>query len=428
MPDVVISVEKLSKLYRIGLKDETPDTLAGSIFSWLKAPFKNFKRLKGLTHFDSDENADDILRALQDVSFEVKRGEVVGIIGRNGAGKSTLLKILSRITAPTSGRVVLNGRVGSLLEVGTGFHPELTGRDNIYMNGTILGMTKAEIDQKLKEIIAFSGIERFLDTPIKRYSSGMKVRLAFSVAAHLEPEILIIDEVLAVGDAEFQSKCLGKMQNLAGEGRTVLFVSHQLEAVSNLCNKAILLNNGKIVGNGDTSSIIDQYVKDFSASPTMPLSERNDREGSGRINFVETWIETQDGKKVNRIKIGDPLIIKVRYFLYDDSIRKLIVSASLSSIKNIKLCDFKNIYVRDPFGPDLPKKGILTCYVPCVNLNCGSYYYNLFCESEFGVEDWIVQALKFEIDTCDYYKSGRLPDGDRLVLMDYDWRIDCERF
>ena len=242
MSDIAIKVENLSKRYRIGLKEETKDTFVGAMGSILKSPLSNLKRLKKLTQFSNDnQDHDDIIWALKDVSFEVKRGEVIGIIGANGAGKSTLLKILAQITHPTSGRVELNGRVASLLEVGTGFHPELTGRENIYLNGTILGMTKKEIDRKLDEIIDFSGVEKFIDTPVKRYSSGMRVRLAFSVAAHLDPEILLIDEVLAVGDAEFQKKCLGKMDEVARGGRTVLFVSHNMGAIGQLCNKSILI-------------------------------------------------------------------------------------------------------------------------------------------------------------------------------------------
>src|SRR3972149_1319590 len=237
MPSPAITVENLSKAYRIGLKAEMHDSLVGAVHGMLRAPLRNLRRLSRMNTFKNQDESEDTFWALRDVSFEVQEGEVVGIIGRNGAGKSTLLKILSRITEPTAGRAIIRGRVSSLLEVGTGFHPELTGRENVYMNGTILGMTKREIDRKFDEIVEFSGVERFLDTPIKRYSSGMKVRLAFAVAAHLEPEILIIDEVLAVGDVEFQAKCVGKMRDVAGGGPAGRFVSHTIKALSNFLRK-----------------------------------------------------------------------------------------------------------------------------------------------------------------------------------------------
>jgi lipopolysaccharide transport system ATP-binding protein len=255
----VIKVQNLSKRYRLGLKEKQAETLAGQIGNLIKSPWSNFKRLREMSKFgDADES---VFWALKDLNFEVKEGEVLGIIGKNGAGKSTLLKILSGITDPTSGRIEIHGRVASLLEVGTGFHPELSGRENIYMNGTILGMSRNEIDSKLDEIIDFSGVEKFIDTTVKFYSSGMKVRLGFSVAAHLEPEILIIDEVLAVGDAEFQKKCLGKMEDVSkNQGRTVLFVSHQMDSVRALCSKSILLSNGELEAIGETSLIIENYL------------------------------------------------------------------------------------------------------------------------------------------------------------------------
>ena len=246
MSDIAIEVSNLSKRYRIGLKEEVHDTFIGSMTSWLKSPLSNYRRVHNLSSFSDDGKSDDIIWALKDVSFKINRGEVVGIIGKNGAGKSTLLKILSRITEPTSGEAVINGNVASLLEVGTGFHPELTGRDNIYLNGTILGMTRNEIDRKFDEIVSFSGIDRFIDTPVKRYSSGMYVRLAFSIASNLEPDILLIDEVLAVGDVEFQRKCLGKMDEVAKKGRTVLFVSHNMGSVGRLCKSALLIEDGEI--------------------------------------------------------------------------------------------------------------------------------------------------------------------------------------
>ena len=261
MINPAIKVKNLSKRYRIGLKEENNDTFVGSVLSILKNPFKNFRTLKRLTNFANEpQDSQDIIWAIKDVSFEIKKGEVIGIIGANGAGKSTLLKMLAQITYPTSGSIKLNGRVASLLEVGTGFHPELTGRENVYLNGTILGMTKNEIDLSIDKIVEFSGVKKFLDTPVKKYSSGMRVRLAFSVAAHLKPEILLIDEVLAVGDAEFQKKCLGKMDKVAKGGRTVLFVSHNMEAIKSLCKKSIWFNNGTLVDFDETNKVIANYL------------------------------------------------------------------------------------------------------------------------------------------------------------------------
>lgn len=256
----VISVKDLGKKYRIGKAEKRADTVLSAILNGIKQPIENLKQIRSLSKLEYDEAS--IIWALKNISFEVRQGEVLGVIGRNGAGKSTLLKILSRITEPSEGEVVIHGRVASLLEVGTGFHPELTGRENIYMNGTILGMRRREIDQKLDEIIDFSGVEKYMDTPVKFYSSGMRVRLGFSVAAHLEPEILIIDEVLAVGDVEFQKKCIGKMENVAKyQGRTVLFVSHNMHAVNELCSRTILISEGRIAYQGSTEEAVNYYIR-----------------------------------------------------------------------------------------------------------------------------------------------------------------------
>lgn len=263
MSSPAIQVENLGKRYRIGVQEEETGTLVGQLSSWVTSPISNFRNLRRLSRFDENGDAPDVIWALRDVSFEVEEGAVLGVIGRNGAGKSTLLKVLSRITTPTTGRVKLYGRVASLLEVGTGFHQELTGRENTYLNGTILGMSKAEIDRKFDEIVDFSGIEQFIDTPVKRYSSGMKVRLAFAVAAHLEPEILLVDEVLAVGDVGFQKKSLGKMREVATAGRTVLLVSHNMGAILSLCDSAILLHHGRLQAIGDTTELVRTYQDSF---------------------------------------------------------------------------------------------------------------------------------------------------------------------
>lgn len=267
-PERAIIVENLGKQYHLGLKEERHDSLLKSAGAWLSSPVKNFRRLRRLSGVHDDEAA-DILWALRDVSFTIDRGEVVGIVGRNGAGKSTLLKILSRITPPTEGRVILNGRVSSLLEVGTGFHPELTGRENVYLNGTILGMRKSEVDRAFDEIVAFAEVEKFIDTPVKRYSSGMRMRLAFAVSAHLQSDILLVDEVLAVGDAAFQEKCLNKMEGVVKVGRTVLLVSHNMQVIQRLCNRALLFQNGQLAASGPPAAIVDHYLSDALAASSL---------------------------------------------------------------------------------------------------------------------------------------------------------------
>jgi lipopolysaccharide transport system ATP-binding protein len=306
-----ISVENLSKAYRIGLKEKRSDTMVGAFQSALRAPWENWKRLARLNTFRHQKDAEDLFWALRDVSFEVQEGEVIGIIGRNGAGKSTLLKILSRITEPTRGRAVIRGRVSSLLEVGTGFHPDLTGRDNVYMNGTILGMTKREIDRKFDEIVDFSGIEKFLDTQIKHYSSGMKVRLAFAVAAHLEPEILIIDEVLAVGDMEFQKRCLGKMRDVAGSGRTVLFVSHNLSAVRSLCGSCVVLDRGRLQVLSHTDQALSAYEHLVGAPTTYELAKRHDRDGNGAARITGIVFMDEFSVPISSIPMGQSLQLRL---------------------------------------------------------------------------------------------------------------------
>jgi lipopolysaccharide transport system ATP-binding protein len=295
------------------------DSLLKTISNFMINPLKNYRTYRALYNFDDvspdqGTNPSDVIWAVKNVSFEVKKGEVVGIIGINGAGKSTLLKILSRITVPTTGRVTLRGRVSSLLEVGTGFHPELTGRENIYLNGTILGMRKKEIDRKFDEILDFSGVEKFIDTPVKRYSSGMKVRLAFAVAAYLEPEILIIDEVLAVGDARFQKKCMDKMKDVGQHGRTVLFVSHNMQAITRLCPRTILLNNGQVLGDGPSHEMVNMYLK----SEGGPKAEKVwpdlfKAPGDDVIRLCALRARAVDGRVTGVVNISQPVNIELEY-------------------------------------------------------------------------------------------------------------------
>lgn len=287
---VAIKASNISKRYRIGGPEQKYETLAAQLTGLIKAPFRNYRDLRKLNRFDQEDDPTTFW-ALKDINFEVQQGEVLGIIGHNGAGKSTLLKILSRITEASSGEIDIYGRISSLLEVGTGFHPDLSGRDNIFMNGTILGMSRREITSKLDEIVEFSGISKHLDTPVKRYSSGMTVRLAFAVAAHLEPEILIVDEVLAVGDSEFQRKCLGKMEQVSKSGRTILFVSHNLAAVEELCTRTLVLNKGRVVYDGEVEAGLQQYHMAFQSQLTNGELAWPSNEHINVINFsVSTGI------------------------------------------------------------------------------------------------------------------------------------------
>lgn len=318
MEETVISVKNLTKAYRIGLLEQKSDTLGGVIMSWLKSPLKNYRKLKNLSKIDVDGKDKDIHWVLKGISFEVKKGEVLGIIGRNGAGKSTLLKILSRITEPTQGEIEIQGRIASLLEVGTGFNPDLTGRENVYLNGTILGMTKKEVDAKFDEIVAFSGIKKFIDTPVKRYSSGMKVRLGFAVAAFLDPDILILDEVLAVGDAEFQKKCLGKMQDVREkQGRTVLFVSHNLTAVQSLCTKAIWLHEGSVAAAGNVSEVINEYLRQYSSSKLRQEWSIEEAPGNEAAKLLKAVVHTKEERE--NFYSGEPIELEFEYMNFGNN-------------------------------------------------------------------------------------------------------------
>jgi lipopolysaccharide transport system ATP-binding protein len=321
--DNAIEAENISKVYRIGVKQRRHDNFLYSFMDFIKSPLRNYRKYRALYRFDdldamsedkSANSAKDIIWALKNVSFEVKKGERLGLIGRNGAGKSTLLKILSRVTNPTCGRARICGRISSLLEVGTGFHPELTGRENIYLNGTVLGMQKTEIDSKYDQIIDFSGVEKFIDTPVKRYSSGMRVRLAFSVAAHLEPEILIVDEVLAVGDAEFQKKCLNKMEDTGQSGRTVIFVSHNMEAVTRLCERTLLLEEGRIIEDGPSGKIVSKYL--CSELGTTAAREWKDPNAApkGRVaRLISARVLDERNEIKEVVDIRSPVMIEMTY-------------------------------------------------------------------------------------------------------------------
>lgn len=421
MSDIAIKVTNLSKRYRIGAKEEQHETMMGSFIDLVKQPLKNLRNVRSLTQFDNNGRDADIIWALKDVSFEVKRGEVVGIIGRNGAGKSTLLKILSRITYPTSGSVELRGRVSSLLEVGTGFHRELTGRENIYLNGSILGMSKKEIDNKFDEIVDFSGVEKFIDTPVKRYSSGMKVRLAFSVAAHLDPEILLIDEVLAVGDVEFQKKCLGKMETVAKEGRTVLFVSHNMTAVISLCNKGFLIDSGKIHYNGNMEAVVNEYLQTSVPLLQTPLNQRTDRKGNGEIQIESLSITNENNKKI--IKCSDKIIIRIRYTATNQLSNTVFLIGIYDQLN--RPIFFLDSRISGGMTEDLPLTGVIVCRTDQINLTPGNCIVNVAALVGGVMADHISHADTFYVEEDDFFGTGKmLGRQNSLLLLKHKWQIE----
>lgn len=409
----VITVSNLSKRYRLGLKEKQAETLAGQVANLIKSPWQNLKRLREMSRFGEDD--DSVFWALKDINFEVNEGEVLGVIGKNGAGKSTLLKILSQITEPTSGKIEIHGRVASLLEVGTGFHPELSGRENIYMNGTILGMSRREIDFKLDEIIDFSGVEKFIDTAVKFYSSGMKVRLGFSVAAHLEPEILIVDEVLAVGDYEFQKKCMGKMKDVAGKGRTILFVSHNMQAISTLTQKCIYLENGEVVVHSDTKSAISKYLQ-FENSTRGRYSKNLD-------------------PKINEILAVNLLTSNVGYTHHNGKQLRIEIDVNLhESIRNgnVSIQIFNNYdvpiihsWIFNEEKPILDQAGIhnLSCVFPSLKLYQGEYYCRVILAANNGNQ--VIQVLdkicSFNVVMYEQSRAYQWEKDSCAYIEDFYW-------
>ena len=420
---IKIKVSNIAKRYRIGRSNNKNNTFMGKISSLLFYPYYKYKDLKKLSNFEDSSEVDDIVWALKNISFQVSESEVLGIVGNNGAGKSTLLKILSRITTPTQGNVVLNGRVASLLEVGTGFHSDLTGRENIYLNGSILGMTKKEIDSKIQDIIDFAGfrVDKFIDTPVKRYSTGMRVRLAFSIAAHTDPEILLIDEVLAVGDQEFQNKCLQKMEDISSDsGRTIIFVSHDLQAIENLCDRVILLSDGEIKFNGEPSEAIIEYLKfenkkiDIHDVNYIDKIKRNIN-CTCKVLFSSITLEGNPPDNFN-IKKGDPLKLKIdlkfKEIVETDFIleillnqNKIVYSSPRISLNNIEIKN-KN------------EKSFMF-FVDNFNLNEGIYYFKLALKSNNHKHDLISEGLP-PLVVLTRKKFEKKSDG----IVDFKYRIE----
>lgn len=402
----IIKIDNISKRYRLGFKEKQADTLSDQIGNFIKSHWRNLKKLREMSRFGIED--DSVFWALKDISFEVNQGEVLGIIGKNGAGKSTLLKILSQITEPTSGKIEIHGRMASLLEVGTGFHPELSGRENIYMNGTILGMTRREIDSKLDEIIDFSGVEKFIDTPVKFYSSGMKVRLGFSVAAHLEPEILIIDEVLAVGDFEFQKKCLGKMDDISkNQGRTIIFVSHDMSSISSLCCRTILLESGKISLDASTSLTVDTYFKNnlhFDFEDRKDLSKHPNKTDPSK--GILSYVLKRDGTETDYYFSQEKLHLELKFF--DPlGISELVFGLVIKDSKGRSIIGINNLDLGKSLNQRKIEEGVLIFEIETIPIYAGGeYYIDLYFGEGGDNYDIIENAISFFIKPSPIFREG----------------------
>ena len=424
---VTVTVDGLGKRYRIGAAAVRRETLASMALAAVAAPLRNYRSLRRLTDFDS-QAGDDVLWAIRNVSFELADGEVLGIIGRNGSGKSTLLKILSRTVEPTEGTAVLRGRTASLLEVGTGFHNDLTGRENVYLNGSILGMRRHEIDSRFDEIVEFAGLQRFIDTPVKRYSSGMYLRLAFSVAAHLDSDILMADEVLAVGDAEFQRKCLRKMRDVASGGRTVIFVSHNKTAVAGLCNRAIWLEAGQIRDDDSVESVLGNYLAAMDRPSVEGIASRIDREGDGRVRITNIELLDAQGEATETFVAGKDARVVISYESQtDESLGDVHATIAIESVLGERVGLVSSSYSGDHF-PILPRRGRIECLLPRLPLNTGEYTCTVWINVGGRKADHLSDAMTFAVEALDYYGSGGSPGSQwGYLLLENSWRIDPPR-
>ncbi len=417
MSKTIIKVEDLTKEYVLRQQNRERYTALRDVISQ-----KTKQVLKG--QFKSPSET-ETFQALHNLNFEIKQGDRVGIVGRNGAGKSTLLKVLSRIVAPTYGRITIEGRVASLLEVGTGFHPELSGRENIFLNGSILGMSRKEIKSKFDEIVAFSEVERFLDTPVKRYSSGMYVRLAFSVAAHLEPEILIVDEVLAVGDAAFQRKCLGKMKDVSGEGRTILFVSHNMSAIQNLCNRGLYMRNGKLIADGNSDDTIKLYLRDAAELQTIDLTIRKDRKGNGALRFTKVSFLDGEFNPVQSLQSGQKGIVQLHFRKStSNKLSNLQFSFGIDDEYGNRLTLLNNEMTGQIFDEFSQESGIVQIHIPQVSLQGGVYGFTLFCMANNEIADYIIEAGTFSVEEGDFFNTGKnAPQGQGNFYINHGFFI-----
>jgi lipopolysaccharide transport system ATP-binding protein len=420
MSTIAIRADGLGKKYRIGCQAQGYRTLRDTIAQGLTLPFRNNRR--------STRRQTEVFWALRNISFEVRHGDVVGIIGGNGAGKSTLLKVLSRITEPSEGEAEIYGRVGALLEVGTGFHPELTGRENILLNGAILGMRKAEIAAKFDEMVAFSEIETFIDTPVKHYSSGMYVRLAFAIAAHLQPEILVVDEVLAVGDLSFQKKCLGKIGEVGRGGRTVLFVSHNMAAVEGLCTRGIVLNRGRVVFDGPIREAVSYYYMSVSgsrdcASHIFDLTDAGGRRSKvGKLlKRVELYTEG-DRPLAEELRIGDRLRLRIHFELPSPS-ASFNIGIGFNNLLGQRIFTAHSLFEADRSDRERSGPQVFVCDIPEFTLTAGTYYMRLWLDISHMEADLIEDAASVKVMESDYYGTGKVPWNGAVVLK-HRWYLE----
>ncbi len=405
MSNLAIRAEGLGKRYCIGAAQERYRTVRETLMSAATLPARAVRAALAGNRRRRRQEAS--FWALKGVSFEIRSGEVVGIIGRNGAGKSTLLKILSRITEPTEGYADIDGRVGSLLEVGTGFHPELTGRENVFLNGAILGMPRAEIERKFDEIVAFAEVSQFVDTPVKHYSSGMYLRLAFAVAAHLEPNVLLVDEVLAVGDAAFQRKCLGQMEHVARNGRTVLLVSHNMAAISALCTRTLLLNRGEVSYFGETDQAVRRYIADAASNATTHLTERSDRQGSGRARIERIEVIDDRDRPTDVVPAGGEAAFAMSYASADgQAVTNALFEIKVTDQFDQPLFTMSTFLTGDSF-PTLPDRGTVHCHVPSLLLVPGVYSLKVICYVNNELADLVSDAKRLTVAEADVYGGGR---------------------
>ncbi len=410
MSSPAIEIEGLGKLYKLGATHQRGRRFSEALYDTARRPFRRDRAARAERPGEH--------WALREVSLEIAEGEVVGFVGRNGAGKSTLLKILSRITEPTTGLARLRGRVGALLEVGTGLSGELSGRENIYLGGAIMGMTRRDIDRRFEEIVAFAEVERFLDTPVKRYSSGMYVRLAFGVAAHLEPDILLVDEVLAVGDAAFQRKCLGKMEETAGTGRTVLFVSHNMTTIQTLCERAYLLEDGRIAGEGPAREVVREYLQVMASTVSVALGDREDRRGDGTVRVTAVGVENRDGDSA--IRVGSRLRITLSY----RGAQRLQSPRFAISIYDLTRTGiyFLDTEVSGGLPETLPADGEIVCLTEPIYVTPGRCYINVSAWRSVALADFVDNAAAFDVEEDDPFELGSVPRREWAVqVLDHSW-------